>query len=58
MGTLNRVLSATEGRNLRWWLEWDSFPHRLLCLNPWVRLVLLFGEIMEPFRCGTLLQEV
>lgn len=34
---------------LMWWFE-CIVPHRLLCLNPWLQVVVLFGKVVKPLR--------
>lgn len=41
---------------LMWWFE-CSVPHRLLCLNPWLQVVVLFGKVVKPLRNKTLLEK-
>lgn len=41
---------------LMWWFE-CSVPHRLLYLNPWLQVVVLFGKVVKPLRNKTLLEK-
>lgn len=35
--------------------EWKLFPHRLMSLNIWSLVIVLFGKVMGPWRGGALL---